>query len=271
MAGLAAVPDAAVPALAALAHEVRLAWCGPERRGRGHPLRQDRGMSRRTATSARSRPRSTRRCRPRRSSTPTRCWPRPRETARARGRREFCIVLAVRGPDERTMAAHARAGAAGARARPGSTWPCRAGILTDDQARRLAAGGVHRYNHNLETARSLLPADRHHPQVGRARRDLPSWCATHGMELCCGVLLGHGRDRRPAHRAARPAARAGPDRGADQLPQPASRHAARRPPVVRAARRHPLDRAVPPRLCPTSSCATRAAARSRCASSRPWG
>ena len=30
LAELAAVPDAAVPVLAALAHEVRLAWCGPE-------------------------------------------------------------------------------------------------------------------------------------------------------------------------------------------------------------------------------------------------
>jgi len=27
---LAALPSAAVPSLAALAHEVRLAWCGPE-------------------------------------------------------------------------------------------------------------------------------------------------------------------------------------------------------------------------------------------------
>src|SRR4051794_41328827 len=30
LADLAAVPDTAVPSLAALAHEVRLAWCGPE-------------------------------------------------------------------------------------------------------------------------------------------------------------------------------------------------------------------------------------------------
>src|SRR5438309_8914951 len=30
LAGLASVPDESVPALAALAHEVRLAWCGPE-------------------------------------------------------------------------------------------------------------------------------------------------------------------------------------------------------------------------------------------------
>src|SRR5438093_10809337 len=30
LSALAAVPDAAVPSLAALAHEVRLAWCGPD-------------------------------------------------------------------------------------------------------------------------------------------------------------------------------------------------------------------------------------------------
>ena len=32
-----------------------------------------------------------------------------------------------------------------------------AGILTEDQARRLADGGVHRYNHNVETSRSFFP------------------------------------------------------------------------------------------------------------------
>ena len=71
------------------------------------------------------------------------------------GASEFCIVLAVRGPDERILArifelvplVHDQTGLNVA---------VSAGILTEDQARRLAEGGVHRYNHNLETARSYF-------------------------------------------------------------------------------------------------------------------
>ena len=66
-----------------------------------------------------------------------------------------------------------------------------AGILTSEQARRLAAVGVHRYNHNLETAKSFF---------GRIVTT-HSWderfatcrlVRAQGMELCCGVLLGMG-------------------------------------------------------------------------------
>jgi biotin synthase len=66
-----------------------------------------------------------------------------------------------------------------------------AGILTDEQAGRLRAAGTHRYNHNLETARSHFGEvvtthswDERHATC-RLVRD-------HGMELCCGVLLGMG-------------------------------------------------------------------------------
>jgi biotin synthase len=66
-----------------------------------------------------------------------------------------------------------------------------AGILDRDQAARLAAGGVHRYNHNLETARSFFP------QVvtthsWEERYDTCLLVREHGMELCCGALLGMG-------------------------------------------------------------------------------
>jgi biotin synthase len=66
-----------------------------------------------------------------------------------------------------------------------------AGILDEQQARRLAEGGVHRYNHNLETARSHFPKivtthtwDERFETCELVRRN--------GMELCCGVLLGMG-------------------------------------------------------------------------------
>ena len=80
-----------------------------------------------------------------------------------------------------------------------------AGILDDDQARRLAAVGTHRYNHNLETARSHFgrivtthtweERVRHLPARPRPR---------HGAVLRRAAR--HGRDRRAAHRAAGPAA-----------------------------------------------------------------
>jgi biotin synthase len=111
------------------------------------------------------------------------------ETARL-GASEFCIVLAIRGPDSRVMRQLLDAVPV-VRDRTGLNVAVSAGILTRDQAVALAAAGVHRYNHNLETARSFFG----------------SICTTHtweerfetcrlvqevGMELCCGVLLGMG-------------------------------------------------------------------------------
>jgi biotin synthase len=66
-----------------------------------------------------------------------------------------------------------------------------AGILDRDQARRLAAGGVHRYNHNVETARSFFP----HIVTTHTWDERFETCrlvTDEGMELCCGVLLGMG-------------------------------------------------------------------------------
>ena len=65
------------------------------------------------------------------------------------------------------------------------------GILTQEQVDRLAKAGVHRYNHNLETARSYFPEvvtthtweERH--ETLRMVRDA-------GMEVCCGGILGMG-------------------------------------------------------------------------------
>src|SRR5205807_1624060 len=73
------------------------------------------------------------------------------------GASEFCIVLAVRGPDDGVMeqvlaAVEALHGATRLRV------ACSLGILTRAQAEALAGAGVHRYNHNLEAARSYFPA-----------------------------------------------------------------------------------------------------------------
>ena len=112
-----------------------------------------------------------------------------RETA-AIGASEFCIVLAVRGPDEKTMERLEELVPA-VREETGLNVAVSAGILTEEQAIRLAKVGTHRYNHNLETARSFFP------QVvtthsWEERFDTCRLVREQGMELCCGALLGMG-------------------------------------------------------------------------------
>jgi biotin synthase len=63
--------------------------------------------------------------------------------------------------------------------------------LTKAQAKRFAEGGVHRYNHNLETARSFFPEI----VTTHSYDDRLETCQLvrdEGMELCSGVLLGLG-------------------------------------------------------------------------------
>lgn len=112
-----------------------------------------------------------------------------RETA-ATGATEFCIVAAVRGPDKRLMT-QVRDGVAAIRAEVGINVACSLGILTQDQAEELAAIGVHRYNHNLETARS------HFGSVVTTHSYQERWDTCQrvrdaGMELCCGGIVGMG-------------------------------------------------------------------------------
>lgn len=112
-----------------------------------------------------------------------------RETV-AMGATEFCLVLAVRGPDERTMK-RLEAVIPRVREETGLQVAVSAGILTEEQARRLAAVGTHRYNHNLETARSYFPEIvSTHSFEERVRTC--ELVRENGMELCCGVLLGMG-------------------------------------------------------------------------------
>jgi biotin synthase len=66
-----------------------------------------------------------------------------------------------------------------------------AGILDRSQAQRLAEAGVHRYNHNLETARSFFP-EIVTTHTWQERYDTCLLVKDAGMELCCGVLLGMG-------------------------------------------------------------------------------
>jgi biotin synthase len=185
---LAAVPDSEVPALAAIAHEVRLAWCGPEVEVEGILSAKTGGCPEDCHFCSQS------------SQFDTQVQATPfldtdevlaaaEETARL-GASEFCIVLAVRGPDERTVQRILELVPL-VRDRTGLNVAVSAGILTAEQASRLGAGGVHRYNHNLETARSYFPSivTTH---TWEERFDTCELVRQNGMELCCGVLLGMG-------------------------------------------------------------------------------
>jgi biotin synthase len=108
----------------------------------------------------------------------------------ATGATEFCIVAAVRGPDERLMA-QVRAGVAAIRAAVDINIACSLGMLTQEQVDSLAGIGVHRYNHNLETARS------HFGRVVTTHSWEERWATCElvraaGMELCCGAIIGLG-------------------------------------------------------------------------------
>lgn len=188
LAGLADLDDASVPALAALAHEVRLAWAGPTVEVEGILSAKTGGCPEDCHFCGQSA----------RFDTEVKATPfldtgevlaAAAETA-ALGASEFCIVLAVRGPDERIMARIVDL-VPQIEVSTGLNVAVSAGILTRGQARELAAAGVHRYNHNLETSRSFFPqVVTTHSFDERVRTC--GYVREAGMELCCGVLLGMG-------------------------------------------------------------------------------
>ena len=109
---------------------------------------------------------------------------------RAAGATQFCIVVAVRGPEERLLRRVIDAVDAVHR-ETGLEVACSLGLLTKTQAERLAAAGVRRYNHNLETCRELFPTIcTTHSYDDRV--DTAQLARDAGMELCCGGILGMG-------------------------------------------------------------------------------
>ncbi|MFO7590981.1 MAG: biotin synthase BioB [Acidimicrobiia bacterium] len=109
---------------------------------------------------------------------------------REAGATQFCIVVAVRGPEERLLtkvidAVHA------VHDETGLEVACSLGLLKPEQATRLAEAGVRRYNHNLETCREVFPTicttHTYDDRVTTARLAIDS-----GMELCSGGILGMG-------------------------------------------------------------------------------
>jgi biotin synthase len=112
-----------------------------------------------------------------------------KETA-ATGATEFCIVAAVRGPDERLMK-QMREGCEAIRAEVDINIAASLGMLTQAQVDELAAMGIHRYNHNLETSRSYFPnvVTTH---TWEERWSTLTMVRDAGMEVCCGGIVGMG-------------------------------------------------------------------------------
>jgi biotin synthase len=106
------------------------------------------------------------------------------------GASEFCVVAAVRGPDERLME-QMRQGVAAIRAAVDINVAASLGMLTQEQVDDLVDMGVHRYNHNLEAGRSYFPRVVTTHSFDE-RWDTCLMVKESGMELCCGGLVGMG-------------------------------------------------------------------------------
>ena len=173
--------------LLALAHEVRMRWCGPEVEVEGIISLKTGGCPEDCHFCSQSGL----------FASPVRsAWldvpslvEAAKQTAKS-GATEFCIVAAVRGPDERLLAQVA-AGIEAIRNEVDIQIACSLGMLTQEQVERLSAMGVHRYNHNLETAKSFFP-EVVTTHTWEERWETLSMVREAGMEVCCGGILGMG-------------------------------------------------------------------------------
>lgn len=110
--------------------------------------------------------------------------------AAALGAVKYCMVTSTRGPSERELDVICEA-VRRIKAELDINVCTSLGLLKEGQAERLAAAGVRRFNHNLESSRA------HFPEV----------CSTHsyddriatvraakaaGLEACCGGIMGMG-------------------------------------------------------------------------------
>ncbi len=181
------LPDDRVQGLLDLAHEVRMAHCGPDVEVEGIISLKTGGCPEDCHFCSQSG----------QFTSPVRSvWldipqlVKAAEETAATGATEFCIVAAVRGPDERLMS-QVREGVAAIKDAVDINVACSLGMLTQDQVDELKAMGVHRYNHNLEAARSYFGSVVTTHSYDE-RWDTCLMVRDSGMELCCGGLVGMG-------------------------------------------------------------------------------
>src|ERR1700749_1100268 len=180
-------PDEELPELLQIAHDFRMKWCGPEVEVEGIVSLKTGGCPEDCHFCSQSGLFTS----PVRSvwlDIPSVVAAGKQTTAT--GATEFCIVAAVRGPDERLLAQVA-AGIEAIRDAVDIQIACSLGMLTAEQVNRLSAMGVHRYNHNLETARSFF-TDVVTTHTWEERWDTLRMVREAGMEGCCGGILGMG-------------------------------------------------------------------------------
>ena len=187
--------DDPLPRMLDLAHRVRLAWCGEEVSLESILSTKTGGCPEDCAFCSQSSA----------FSTPVKPQPYLRRDeviaaardAQASGATEFCLVLAIKGPDQRAMD-HILEATSAIRDETQLEVAVSAGLLTPEQAQTLADAGVVRYNHNLEAAASFFPSicTTH---AWQERWDTCRYVRDAGMELCSGGILGMGES--PAQRA----------------------------------------------------------------------
>jgi biotin synthase len=181
-----------LPRMLDLAHRVRLAWCGEEVSLESILSTKTGGCPEDCAFCSQS------------SAFDTPVKPMPymsreqvvaaAKDAQANGATEFCLVLAIKGPDERAMA-HILEAADAVQCETDLEVAVSAGLLTREQAQTIADAGVVRYNHNLEAAESFFP------QICTTHDWQERWeTCQHvmetGMEVCSGGILGMGESAR---------------------------------------------------------------------------
>jgi biotin synthase len=181
------LPDEELPALLELAHDVRMKWCGPDVEVEGIVSLKTGGCPEDCHFCSQSG----------QFTSPVRSvWLNIPELVRAAeqtastGATEFCIVAAVRGPDDRLMG-QLREGVEAIKAAVDINVAASVGMLSQEQVSDLVAMGVHRYNHNLETARSYFP-EVVTTHSWEERWETCRMVRDSGMELCCGGLVGMG-------------------------------------------------------------------------------
>ena len=181
------VPDSQLEEIADIAHQTRLKWCGPDVSVEGIISIKTGGC-----------PEDCHFCsqsglfespvRAVRLNIPE-LVEAAQKTAKT-GATEFCIVAAVKSPDDRLLDQVGEAIAAINDA-VDIEISCSLGTLTREQAQRLKDMGAQRYNHNLETSRSYFPnvVTTH---TWEERKKTLDYVREVGMEVCCGGIIGMG-------------------------------------------------------------------------------
>ncbi len=112
------------------------------------------------------------------------------QTARDNGAYRYCMVLSGRGPSDADIE-HMAECIREVKAQFGLETCLSAGLMSDDQVRRLKEAGLDRINHNLNTSR------RHYPEICSThtyqdRIDTLSAARRAGLSLCSGLIVGMG-------------------------------------------------------------------------------